>query len=112
MGQMKRTIRGEFKMPDPRGCQINFTMTPIEVQLILTIIDRLYKEHPIHGWADQRAVAMDLACVNNTCPLDLVRLLHSEYIDFGADMSGIFRNVNRKTGHLMNGFRPRCAKKV
>lgn len=55
---------------------------------------------------------MDLEAVHcNGCPLDFERLLSFPDADFGHDVFGIRRHLNRSTGKLEDYFLPRCAKK-
>lgn len=54
---------------------------------------------------------MDLtACHVNGCPLDLPRLMNAKDGDFGHDILGIRRHIDRITGRLNDNFQPRCAK--
>jgi hypothetical protein len=54
--------------------------------------------------------AMDLeACHCNGCPLDLNALLAAPAGDFGHDVFGIRKNLDRTTGKLTNLFWPRYA---
>jgi hypothetical protein len=46
---------------------------------------------------------------NNGRPLQLAALLSASDGDFGHDVFGIRRFLNRDTGQLMNGFVPRYA---
>lgn len=47
----------------------------------------------------------------NGCPLDLQAFAFtSNTADFAHDFAGICKNINRSTGRLMNGFRPKFAK--
>lgn len=53
---------------------------------------------------------MDLeACHCNGIPLDLTRLLKAKDSDFGHDVFGIRRYVDRDTGKVSKNFVPRCA---
>jgi hypothetical protein len=51
----------------------------------------------------------DLTAVHSVTPLDLSRLLEATEQQFIADVFGIRRYIDRKTGRL-NGFRPQCVK--
>lgn len=54
---------------------------------------------------------MDLtACHVNDCPLKLDDLLAADEGNFGHDVFGIRRHLNRQTGRLENGFTPRFAR--
>ena len=53
---------------------------------------------------------MDLtACHLNGCPLDLPKLMNARDSDFGHDVLGIRRYINRTTGQLEEQFVLRCA---
>lgn len=57
-------------------------------------------------------IEMDLsACNANGCKLDLEKLLGFNDANFGHDVFGINRHLNRETGKLMDCFLPRCAKR-
>lgn len=54
------------------------------------------------------SAAMDITAVHlNGNPLRLADLLAAEPFDFAHDLVGIFVNLDRRTGKLMNGFLPR-----
>lgn len=56
--------------------------------------------------------SMDLtACHANGCPLDLPRLESADDANFGHDVFGIRRHLDRTTGSLTQCFIPRCAAK-
>jgi len=56
---------------------------------------------------------MDLgACHSNGCPLDFAALNKMDLTPFVNDCIGIGKNLDRNTGRLMNGYRPRCARSV
>lgn len=55
-------------------------------------------------------IEMDVSAVHaNGCPLNLTRLLRFDDFNFAHDILGIRRHLNRTTGQLESGFRPRCA---
>jgi hypothetical protein len=60
--------------------------------------------------ADRMALAMDLAAVNATCPIDGGKLVAFPDFDFWHDISGIQRHIDRTTGKLGDFFLPRCAR--
>jgi len=49
------------------------------------------------------------ACHSNGCPLRLDELLAADEGNFGHDVFGIRRHLNRKTGVLEDAFHPRFA---
>jgi hypothetical protein len=60
--------------------------------------------------SDRLGVKMDLtACHLNGCPLDLDKLLAAPIADFGHDVNGIARYIDRDTGQLTKHFVPKCA---
>lgn len=59
---------------------------------------------------DKLTASMDItACHANGMPLDLSKLLAAADGDFGHDIFGIRRHINRDTGQIMDCFVPRCA---
>lgn len=55
-------------------------------------------------------IEMDItACHLNGCPLDLARLAGLDDANFGHDVGGIRRFLDRHTGELTECFVPRCA---
>lgn len=54
---------------------------------------------------------MDVTTTNASgCPLDLERLLSFDDENFGHDVFGIRRHIDRNTGALGDFFLPRCAR--
>lgn len=61
---------------------------------------------------DRGSCEMDLIATHkNGCPLDLEGLLTASDHDFGHDVFGINRFLNRETGELKSAFLPRYAKR-
>lgn len=61
-----------------------------------------------YPWHD---AMMDVTATHtNGMPLDLDGLLKTDDGNFGHDVFGIRRHLNRETGKLMDCFRPRYAK--
>ncbi len=61
---------------------------------------------------DTVSAEMDLIATHkNGCPLDLEGLLTATDHDFGHDLFGINRFLNRETGELKSGFLPRYSKR-
>ena len=59
---------------------------------------------------DFQTADMDVtACHTNGCALDLEKLLAADNANFGHDIFGIRRFIDRRTGQLMGNFLPRCA---
>lgn len=59
---------------------------------------------------DKMTALMDVtACHCNGCCLDLAKLLDASDSDFGHDVFGIRRHINRQDGTLGGCFVPRCA---
>lgn len=86
---------------------IRFDTTPEDTKTIHKIVARACKEFPGH---DPISLAMDLSAAHlNGCPLDLARLLSAAPGDFGHDVNGINRFIDRLTGELTECFLPRCA---
>lgn len=61
---------------------------------------------------DTLSAEMDLIATHkNGCPLDLEGLLTAPDYDFGHDLFGINRFLNRETGELKSAFLPRYTKR-
>lgn len=60
---------------------------------------------------DRLSATMDIeACHCNGMPLDLAKLLAAPDADFGHDVFGIRRYLDRTTGWIADRFVPRCAR--
>lgn len=58
------------------------------------------------------SVEMDILATHlNGCPLRLSDLYNADDANFGHDVFGIIKNLDRDTGKLKNSFHPRYAKK-
>ena len=91
---------------------INWDCSREDFDVISDIADRalnLAKEHGL--WKPKKMeFVMDLvACHMNGCPLDLFRLLVSDEGNFGHDIFGIRKHINRENGKLEGCFLPRFA---
>jgi len=88
-----------------------FTASKEDRAKIKLIVARAIKMALSDGIAyEQQNCWMDLeACHCNGCPLDLIKLLEAPEADFGHDVYGIRRFINRMTGELKEFFVPRCA---
>jgi hypothetical protein len=88
----------------------NVSMTRHDAPIILAIVERA---KAIYARAAQRCDAlslqMDIAATHNTCPLRLEEWLAAGDADFSHDLFGITRHMDRTTGHLTPGFKPRFA---
>lgn len=92
--------------------EINWKTSKHDFDLISHIADRsaalagrIGLDYPV------RAILMDLTAVHaNGNPLDLHGLLNAEPSDFGHDILGIRKHINRENGRLENCFVPRYSK--
>lgn len=88
-----------------------------EMNLIRLIAQRganiIGKDVKSHGKPyDTGSAEMDLIATHkNGCPLDLESLLTATDHDFGHDLFGINRFLNRETGELKSAFLPRHSKR-
>jgi hypothetical protein len=93
--------------PDEKG-NINFSCSIEDKRLIGQILAKgiaMAKEYNVE--IDHVLVSMDItACHCNGCPLKLYQFLLSSPMDFAHDFCRIGLNIDRKTGKLMNGWRP------
>lgn len=92
--------------------RISFKVSRDEARLIDTAVDRAERIARDNGLDfDAKSSGMDLtACHANGCPLDFDALLAFHDADFGHDVFGITRYIDRKTGELTACFLPRCSK--
>jgi hypothetical protein len=90
---------------------IEFTTSTSDSLAITRIVRRAVKLADDLGLdVDPMELSMDLtSCHANGCPLDLAKLEHAAIRDFGHDVFGIRRHINRKTGEMGDCFLPRCA---
>lgn len=88
-----------------------FTASKFETQLIVKIAQRAHFMAKKFGFGyAQHTAVMDIeACHCNGCELDLQKLLDAGDGDFGHDVFGIRRFIDRRTGKLGGCFLPRCA---
>lgn len=90
--------------------QIRFDSTPKATKTIHKIAARYVREFPS---IDLISLAMDITAVHlNGCSLNLDDLLVAELGDFGHDVGGIARFIDRETGQLTECFNPRYACKA
>lgn len=90
---------------------IRFNGTKEEDALIKRIADRYQALMLQHKFKVRRPdLDMDIAaCHYNGCMLDLEKLLAFDDFNLSHDVTGIIRNLNRRTGKLGNFFLPRCS---
>jgi hypothetical protein len=85
-------------------------ITPEDFAIIQKIAERAYPLFTEAGVPCTRMdVLMDIEAAHLACPLKLEELLAAPEPDFGHDMTGIYRHLNRETGELENYFLPRYA---
>jgi len=84
-----------------------FKATKEEIQTISKIAKRANKMLPSYPVLD---MTMDLECAHEETPLKLVELLKTDDANFGHDVFGIRRFLNRTTGKIENHFLPRFIK--
>jgi hypothetical protein len=90
---------------------LKFNATKAEVGLILLIARRASAMAKAAGFEyNPLDATMDLeACHCNGCPLDLPKLADFDDGNFGHDVFGIRRFINRERGKLTNCFLPRSS---
>lgn len=93
---------------------VSFKATKEEYGLIGQVVVRAVALGRLNGRRiDQLSLTMDLtACHANGCPLRLADLLAADDANFGHDVFGISRHINRDTGELGGHFLPRFARKA
>jgi hypothetical protein len=78
-----------------------------ETALILRIAKRAHEHMPYRSVI---SLAMDITAVNcNGTRLKLAALAQADACNLVHDVGGIAANLDRETGQLLNGFRPRFA---
>lgn len=88
--------------------EVSFDVTPDEAEIITRIAKRA-KNGCLFGYS-LMTIAMDVTATHaNGCPLKLGELETAPDFDFGHDLCGIRRHLNRETGELMDCFLPRYA---
>lgn len=89
--------------------QLSFDVSKSEFELIGKIAARAVKMANGYDFKYSKMDAvMDItACHANGSPLRLDELLKARDGDFGHDIFGIRRHINRETGQLMDCFSPR-----
>lgn len=89
---------------------INWNASKEETEVIRKIVKRASEKHPD---IDFLSMQMDLtACHLNGNALILKDLLEADDFNFGHDVFGISRHIDRENGKLMNCFLPRFSAKA
>jgi hypothetical protein len=95
---------------------VKFTDDPYAKKIIAQIADRAWNDlqaarhHDKFTWID---VMMDVSATHaNGNPLRLKKLLEADDFNFTHDILGIRRHLNRETGKLEDGFRPRFSQRA
>lgn len=101
------------------GDGVAFEVSNVDHVLIRSIVARAFRDANLRaalhfieeGEADARlTLTMDITAAHaNGCPIALARLLDADDADFGHDVTGIQRHIDRRTGKLRHGFCPRLA---
>lgn len=103
------------KTTSPAGArtqhQISFKVSKYEAQIIVKIAQRTVRYAQLADVEyDLMEADMDItACHANGTPIKLDALLAADDFNFGHDVFGIRRHINRRTGQLENCFLPRFA---
>ncbi|UCV26737.1 DUF6874 family protein [Ferribacterium limneticum] len=86
---------------------IKFEVSYKDAGLINKLVERALALECFAG-QDRLELEMDIvACHANGCQLALQRLLEADDFNFGHDISGIQKYIDRSTGKLTNFFLPR-----
>lgn len=84
--------------------EVKFVTNKKDLLLIEAIAVRAVKDLQL----DKLSTGMDVsACHANGNPLRLKELLEADAFNFTHDICGIYNFINRDTGKLEHGFRPR-----
>ncbi len=100
---------------DKIGGNVKFEVSDPDIMLIGIAVTRFMDFLRSRGIVPTKNHAqnlhMDLGAVHsNGCPLEFSALLAMDLTPFVEDIFGIGKNLDRATGKLLNGFRPRCAR--
>lgn len=90
-----------------------FDVSKADAKLIDQIVTRSLHFRVKHRLpaGDRLSVEMDItACHRNGCALDLARLLAADDANFGHDVFGISRYIDRDTGQLTDHFLSRFSR--
>lgn len=93
---------------------IKFDVSREEAEVISNIADRAIKllAKMTKRWPSKMDVEMDITAVHrNVFPLRLTELLAADDGNFGHDVFGIMRYLDRSTGELSGCFVPRFAQR-
>ncbi len=92
---------------------VSFAVSRTEARLLSKIAERAVQlSDQLDLDVEFLSIEMDLtACHCNGCPLELETLLYAKDADFGHDVFGIRRFLDRTSGELTRCFVPRYAAK-
>ena len=87
-------------------------ITSDERAVVVKIVDRAINDiyEPCGVKVDRLTLNMDITAAHISNPLKLEELLNADYNNFGHDVTGIVRHIDRNTGELTDGFYPRYSK--
>lgn len=90
--------------------EVSFSASGYDRALIRGIADRAVTEFAEYGITSKIDVEMDLLATHaNGCPMDFEQLSQADSGNFGHDIGGIRRHLDRETGQLRDCFDPRCS---
>lgn len=89
--------------------QVSFDVSRDDAALIERITGRAVRLYAKHGQKiDGLSMLMDVTATHaNGCPLKLAELADADDFNFAHHIGGIFRHLDRETGHLGGCFLPR-----
>lgn len=90
---------------------ISFDVSRVENDLIMEVVKRGEGlDAKFDAKRDRMGSVMDVTAAHaNGCPMDLVRWLAADDVNFAHDWYGIRRHLDRSTGQLGDFFLPRFA---
>lgn len=89
---------------------VSFSVSRFDSALVKRIADRAVKEFAEYGITSKIDVEMDLMGTHaNGCLVDFEKLFQADSGNFGHDIGGIRRHLDRDTGELTDCFDPRCS---
>src|SRR4051812_9507369 len=112
MGKVQFAVRDDYRSCAParmkaRGIRMAVRTSRQEGELIIRIAERTLALSRNYGVQYANVQTDLLACHQNGNPLNLQELLDADDYNFAHDIFGIRRPLDRDTGELTGGFKPR-----
>lgn len=103
------SAKAERKEAGSQAFQLSYACSDSDMQMIFEIAARAIAMYQAHGLPTPTPydIAIDVATMHcNGNPLKLMQFMMSDNADFQRDLVGLRIHLDRRTGQLMNGWRP------